>query len=218
MDEPSLKEIAKQLSCPEGEIGIATGEKMNSLNDFITQKTIEHLAPKQGESIVEIGPGNGMLSLPILKSIGAQGRYFGIDQSADMARLAKANLQQQACLDVDVVCCDFSEAKIEAGSVDGLLAVNVLYFIDDLPAFFTHIKQWLKSGARAVFGVRSADTLSAIPFTQYGFNIRTIASMEKAMREAGFKNVVATQYDEAMSSFEGVEMSIDSVIIKGICT
>jgi len=218
MDEPSLKEIASQLSCPEGANGIATGEKMNSLNVFITQKTIQHLAPKQSESIVEIGPGNGRLSLPILESIGAQGRYLGIDQSADMARLAKENLQQQACLNVDVVCCDFSEAKIETGSVDGLLAVNVLYFIDDLPAFFTHIKPWLKPGARAVFGVRSPDTLNAIPFTQYGFNIRTIESMEKAIREAGFKNVESTQYDEGMSSFEDIELSIDSVIIKGVCT
>jgi len=218
MDENSLKEIASQLSCPEGENGIATGEKMNSLNDFITQKTIEQLAPKQGESIVEIGPGNGMLSLPIIESIGAQGRYLGIDQSADMAQLTKSNLQQQACLDIDVVCCDVSEAEIDEGSIDGLLAVNVLYFIDDLPAFFTHIKKWLKPNARAVFGVRSPASLSAIPFTQYGFNIRAIESMEKAMAEVGFSAVESTQYGEGVSSFEDIQLSVDSVIIKGICT
>jgi len=218
MDEPTLKEIASQLSCPEGENGIATGEKMNSLNDFITEKTIEHLAPKQGESIVEIGPGNGMLSLPIIHAIGSQGHYLGIDQSTDMARLTKVNLQQQVCLDVDVLCCDFSEAEVEEESIDGLLAVNVLYFIDDLPAFFAHIKQWLQPNGRAVFSVRSPETLNAIPFTQYGFNIRTIEAMETAMTEAGFTTVESTQYDEGMSSFEGIELSVDSVIIKGICT
>ncbi|MEH6359010.1 MAG: SAM-dependent methyltransferase [Pseudomonadales bacterium] len=215
MNKATLQEIASQLSCPEGENGIAAGEKMNSSNDFITQKTIEHLAPKQGENIVEIGPGNGMLSLPILDALGAQGRYFGIDQSADMARVAKANLQQQACLDVHVVCCDFSEAEIEEGSIDGLLAVNVLYFIDDLPAFFAHIKQWLKPNGRAVFGVRSPETLNALPFTQYGFNIRTIEAMKRAMTEAGFNDVESTQYDEGMSSFEDIELPVDSVIIKG---
>jgi len=218
MDEPTQKEIASQLSCPEGENGIATGEKMNSLNDFITQKTIEHLAPKQRESIVEIGPGNGMLSLPIIEAIGAQGRYLGIDQSADMARLAKANLQNQACPDVNMLCCDVSEAEIEKGSVDGLLAINVLYFIDDLPAFFTLIKKWLKRNSRVVFGVRSPQTLSAIPFTQYGFNIRSIESMEKAMTAAGFSAVESTQYDEGISSFEDIKLSVDSVIIKGIRT
>jgi len=216
MDDSTLKEIASQLSCPEGKNGIATGEKMNSLNDFITQKTIEHLAPKQAEIIIEIGPGNGMLSLPILEAIGAQGHYLGIDQSADMIRLAKANLQNETCHDVDVVCCDFSEAKVEEGSVDGLLAVNVLYFIDDLPAFLTHIKRWLKPHARAVFGVRSPETLSAIPFTQYGFSIRSIESIEKAMSEAGFSALESTQYDEGMSYFEGTELPIDSVIIKGV--
>jgi len=215
MDENTLKEIARQLSCPEGENGTVTGEMMNSANGFITQKTIEHLAPKQGDSIVEIGPGNGMLSLPIVEVIGFQGRYLGIDQSADMARLTKVNLQSQACTNVNVVCCDVSEAEVEASSVNGLLAVNVLYFIDDLPAFFAHIKQWLKSNGRAVFGVRSPETLNAIPFTQYGFNIRTIENMKKAMTEAGFKDVEFTQYDEGMSSFEDIEVPIDSVIIKG---
>jgi len=134
-----------------------------------------------------------------------------------MARLAKANLQNKTCLDVNVVCCDFSEAKIEEGSIDGLFAVNVLYFIHNLPAFFAHIKKWLKPNGRAVFGVRSSETLSAIPFTQYGFNIRTVESMEKMMTEAGFSAVESTQYDEGTSSFEDIELSIDSVIIKGVC-
>ena len=158
MDDPPLKEIASQLSCPQGESGIATGEKMNSLNNFITQKAIEHLAPKQVDSIVEIGPGNSML------------------------------------------------------------AVNILLFIGDLPAFFAHIKQWLKPNGRTVFGVRSPETLSAMPFTQYGFSIRTIESMEKAMIEAGFKNVESTHYNKGMSSFEGIEISVNSVIIKGTRT
>ena len=215
MDKNSLKEIANQLSCPVGKIGIAIGEKMNSSNGFITQRTIEHLAPTPGESIVEIGPGNGMLSLPILDSIGAQGRYLGIDQSAEMARLAKDNLQNKACRNVSVVCCDASEAEIEEGSIDSLLAVNVLYFIDDLSTFFAHIKKWLKPSGRAVFGVRSPETLNAIPFTQYGFNIRIIEAMERTMTEAGFNDVEATQYDEEISSFEDIELSVDSVIIKG---
>ena len=128
------------------------------------------------------------------------------------------NLQPHACLNVDVVCCDVSEADIKEGSIDGLLAVNVLYFIDDLPTFFAHIKKWLKPNACAVFGVRSPETLTAVPFIQYGFNIRTIESMEKAMSVAGFSDVESTQYDEGVSSFEDIQLSVDSVIIKGICT
>lgn len=215
MDESSLKEIARQLSCPVGKNGIATSKKMNALNVFISQKTIEYLAPEQGESIIEIGPGNGLLSLPIIESIGAQGRYFGIDQSADMARLAMSNLQNKACPCVDIICGDSSKAKVENSFADGLLAVNVLYFIDDLTDFFTHIKKWLKPNGRAVFGVRSPKTLNATPVTQYGFHIRTIETIEQSMLEAGFCHVSSTQYDEGMSSFDDIELAIDSVIITG---
>ncbi|WP_198262687.1 hypothetical protein [sulfur-oxidizing endosymbiont of Gigantopelta aegis] len=43
---------------------------MNDLNTFISQKAIEALQPGRGENILEIGLGNGELSIPILEYSG----------------------------------------------------------------------------------------------------------------------------------------------------
>ena len=52
----------------------------------MTERSIEMLAPKSCERIVEIGPGNGILSIPIVESLGKGGHYIGIEWSTDMAR------------------------------------------------------------------------------------------------------------------------------------
>jgi len=38
MEQEDLKELARQLACPEGELGIALGDKMNEMNTFITER------------------------------------------------------------------------------------------------------------------------------------------------------------------------------------
>ncbi|AWF81745.1 hypothetical protein BTJ40_13425 [Microbulbifer sp. A4B17] len=55
------------------------------LNKIITNQTTEKLCPQKDESIFEIGPGNGSLSLPILNSLGDDRHYLGIKISEIVA-------------------------------------------------------------------------------------------------------------------------------------
>lgn len=215
MDEKELKMLAAQLSCPTGEVGVEVGNTMNELNQFITDKTIEKLAAKQGESIVEIGPGNGSLSTPILQSIAEGGRYLGIEMSQTMAEESRRVLGNYGA-DIEIVCEDCLAVDVEPGSVDAILAVNVLYFIDDLAAFLNRAASWLTHGGRVVFGVRSDTVLNSLPFTQYGFNVRSIDEITLLMKGAGFVTVESTVYDEGVvNPFEDTEIAVDSVIISG---
>jgi predicted TPR repeat methyltransferase len=99
--------------------------------------------------------------------------------------------------------------------MDAVMAVNVLYFIDDLNSFFETIAGWLKPGARAVFGVRSPETIARMPFTQYGFNARCSDEIEALMRASGFNHVDIACYDEGLVSLGDIEIAMDSMIIRG---
>ena len=70
MEESELEAIASQLSCPQGEAGMETANKMNQLNAFITSRTLEKLNAGSGDTVVEIGPGNGLLSKEMWTSQG----------------------------------------------------------------------------------------------------------------------------------------------------
>lgn len=214
MDESELKAIASQLSRPEGEGGIEMGNKMNLLNDFITSRTIEALSPQPGEVIAEIGLGNGALSESMLKTLGAKGKYYGIELSEVMADEARQRLSASDCA-VDIICSDCANADIPEISLDGLIAINLLYFIDNLDELFSTVTQWMKPGARVVFGIRSEQSLNSVPFIQYGFNVRSADEIKACMRNNGFSDVDSNYYDEGTVMLGDLPLPVDSIIIRG---
>lgn len=212
MSEQEQRAIASQLSCPTGDKGVEVAEHMNETNHFINARAIEALSLVAGESIAEIGPANAKLSIPLVETLGADGSYIGIEMSPTMAEAARQTLVNSPCA-VDIICGSCLEAEITTASLDAVIAVNVLYFIDDLPAFFAQLKGWLKPGGRVVFGVRSENTLKDIPFTQYKFAIRSIDDMTQALEQAGFSSVAANVYDEGKTPLGEVMIAVDSVIL-----
>lgn len=215
MNESELRAIAAQLACPSGEHGVVVGEKMNEVNAGIIARSIEALAATAGECVAEIGPGNGILSLPIIEAIGSSGHYIGLERSADMAAQTLEILKQDKSTKIDMYVGDCMNAAITEHSLDGLIAVNVLYFIDDIDAFFAKILTWLKPGARVVFGVRSQGTLEALPFTRYGFHIRSQEEIVAKLTASGFAQVEANYFSESIGSF-GEEAAMDFLIIKAV--
>ena len=153
MDKEELRKVTKQLSYPSGDLGVDISGKMNKTNAFITARTIEALDPSAGDFIAEIGPGNGALSSDVIQAIGPRGRYLGIEISKDMALLAEENLRKQGSTIIDVHSGDCHDAIVEEASLDGLLAVNMLYFIDDLNKLLVEIRPWFKPNGRCVFGI-----------------------------------------------------------------
>lgn len=214
MDETQLRSVAAQLSRPSGENAETIAAAMNVANSAITARAIETLAPRAGETIAEIGPGNGALSLPIVEALDDDGRYLGIELSEDMARAAAVTLGAAEAARIDIHNGDCRSAPVDAASLDGLMAVNLLYFINDLPDLFGQIATWLKPGGRAVFGIRSPDSLNAMPFVQYGFRVRPLAEIEAALRESGLGTIASAYNDEGTTMLGELEIPIDSIVIE----
>jgi len=213
MNTSELKAIAGQLACPNGTDGTAVGEKMNTVNGFITARCVETLRPASGQVIAEIGPGNGALSESLIDLLGSDGRYHAIERSADMANITHRRLAGRQAARVKVHCSDCADAAIDDQSLDGVFAVNLLYFIDDLGTFLSRLRGWLKPDGRVVFGVRSTASLRAMPFTEYGFAVRPLEDIIAALNTAGFVAIQVDYHDEGRVDFGGVEMPVDALII-----
>ena len=68
LDEERIKEFASQLRKPEGENGSKIGHLMNEGNGPMNMHTLAVLNPKENNSILEIGMGNGYFVKHILNS------------------------------------------------------------------------------------------------------------------------------------------------------
>ena len=54
-----------------------------------------------------------------------------------------------------------------------------------------------------------------MPFTQYGFNVRTADEIKACMRNNGFSDVESNYYDEGIVMLGDLPLPIDSIIIRG---
>lgn len=214
MDKERLRKVTEQLAHPSGELGDEISGKMNDTNAFITARTIEALEPNAGDFIIELGPGNGALSGDLVKTIGSAGRYLGIEISRDMALIAEKSLRDIGAAQIDVHPGDCHDATVAEASIDGLMAVNVLYFIDDLDALLARIRPWFKPDGRCVFGIRPAHTLKTLRFDEFGYHIRSPEEIGNAMQEHGFAEIDITQYDEGEGSLGDLRFPNGSIIIK----
>jgi arsenite methyltransferase len=214
MDKKQLRTVTAQLALPSGELGTEISDKMNDTNAFITARTIEALAPKDGEFIVELGPGNGALSRGLVKMIGSEGRYFGIEVSEDMAKVAEKTLREVGTAKVDVHAGDCHTASLADASVDGMMAVNVLYFVDDLDSLLAQIRPWFKPNGRCVFGIRPKRTLEALRFHEFGYHIRSPEEIEDVMRTHDFGEIETKHYDEGEGSLGDITFPNGTIIIK----
>lgn len=216
MDKLQLQAISKQLAHPDGEMGADISNKMNDTNAFITARAIEALAPKTGEFIVELGPGNGELSCELVQTIGQEGCYLGIEISSDMAKAAESTLRAAGVAKIEVHNGTCHDASVMESSIDGLMAVNVLYFVDDLDGLLKRIRPWFRQGGRCVFAIRPERTLNHIGLQDHGFRIRSPEEIVSAMQPYGFGDISITEFDEGEGQLGELAFPNGSIIIKAI--
>jgi SAM-dependent methyltransferase len=221
MSEPTdvakLQAMAAQLAGPSGEAGTAIATNMNVANARLAQRAIAALAASPGQSVVEIGPGNGLLSADLVRLLGDGGSYTAIELSPDMARECAVNLVGLSRCAVNVLNSDCRAAEVALESTDAIFGTNFVYFLDDLAPFLARANGWLKPGGRLVIGIRSKAAMAKLPFTPYGFCLRESAEIAAAMATHGWRDIRDDYYDdEGEREINGLKVKVDAHIITGV--
>ena len=104
--------------------------------------------PQPGETILDIGSGNGMLTAELARAVGSTGKVIGVDPSEEMRKPAL-----ERCANYDWV--DFRSGvadalPLEDQSVDKAVSVQVFEYLDDIPAAVRDASRVLKKGGRLV--------------------------------------------------------------------
>ena len=118
--------------------------------------SFDAIQPQEGETIVDIGCGNGLLTAELARGVGPSGRVIGIDPSTDMLAAARAR------------CAEFDWVELTEGvvtpmplpeaSVDKAVSLQVFEYLDDLPAACAEVARVLRPGGRIAIGDWHWDT------------------------------------------------------------
>lgn len=204
--EQELKEIARQLSCPQGEAGIAMGENMNLNNIGMTRASITALQLKGGESVLELGHGN-CGHLGALLSAGDGITYQGLEISAEMQQAAQQKNTAAVAEDIARFSLyDGTTIPFKDNSFDTIFTVNTIYFWEDAPALLTEIARVLKPNGKCIITFADKSFMEQLPFTQYGFNLFDKERFSALIEESPLQVANFIDKDEWVTSKSGQEV------------
>jgi ubiquinone/menaquinone biosynthesis C-methylase UbiE len=184
--EEDLKNIAKQLGCPEGEHGIKTGEMMHTNNIGMTSAAIDALNLQNGETVLEIGHGNGGHIAQLL-SKAENLNYFGADISVTIiAEAEKINQDFIAKGKVHFKLTDGNSLPFDNHQFDKISTVNTIYFWTNPVEYLNEIKRALKPNGILALCFADKNFMQNLPFTAYGFTLYEVEKVKRLLEEAGF--------------------------------
>jgi len=213
MNTNELKTIASQLGKPTGEDGIKTADNMHINNGGMIQRTIDLLGCREGDVVLEIGPGNGGY-VPYVLSRAPGLRYYGIDISDTMVQQAMQRNAELVKAGTAVFALgNGQELPYEDASFDRIFTVNTLYFWKDPLRQLQEIRRVLKPQGRLAIGIRSRSFMEKLPFTQYGFRLYDADAAATLLESAGYTVHDTVQEKEESMSIMGMVLEKERVVI-----
>ncbi len=187
-----MKEMAKQLRLPEGENSKMIADFMSKGNRAMYDYTFSKFKLQSKSKVLEIGPANGYFVNQLFEKNDTI-HYTGLDLSLDMIREA-INLNSELVTSgkAEFVFGDVIALPLDDSLFDVIFTVNTLYFWSDPKKGMSELRRVMKPNGKLVIAIRSKETMSKMPFTEFGFQLYSKSELEALFLDNGFANLELT--------------------------
>ncbi|HZQ30488.1 MAG TPA: methyltransferase domain-containing protein [Mycobacterium sp.] len=182
--------IAGQLGRPHGLVGRAVARMLNRGNKPAIEAAVESIDVEPGAVAADIGFGGGAGLHLLLDAVGERGVVHGVEIADDMLARARSTFRRE----VEAGRLQLSQGSLTALPLDDhvldkTISVNTIYFVADLDAAFNELARVARPGGLVAIGFGDPDVMRRMPFTSYGFTLRTVDEVTAALVKAGFQVV-----------------------------
>jgi len=187
-------ERCKGVNCmwgdPSGFLGGAALTAMAIAGGGQNKAALDLLAPRLGDSVIELGCGPGMGVRAALKRVGREGFVAGIDQSATAAHFA-AHAVHGACLEgrAAIMRAEAVDLPFRDSMFDRAFAVNSFQFWVDPARALREISRVLAPGGRLVITQRAAGHDSGTNFAGAARGMDRIGQATALLKAQGWRIV-----------------------------
>ena len=109
---------------------------------------LEALGARAGERILDVGCGPGFYVAELLDRVGGEGSVVGVDSSPPMLSIAGRRCEGRE--NVELLEGEATALPVADGGFDAALSVQVLEYVEDIPAALAEIRRALRPGGRVV--------------------------------------------------------------------
>lgn len=111
---------------------------------------IEALAIRPGQTVCDMGCGNGFYTLELARRVGPRGRVYAVDVQPEMLRMLVGRLAEQGIRNVKPVLGTAIDPRLPKGEMDLILCIDVYHEFSHPEAMLERIRESLAPGGRLV--------------------------------------------------------------------
>ncbi|MFN3244232.1 MAG: class I SAM-dependent methyltransferase [Planctomycetota bacterium] len=108
------------------------------------------LAVRPGQSICDLGCGNGYHTVPLARQVGSGGRMFAVDLQPQMLKMLEQRTDEVALDNVTFVEATVDDPKLPKASCDLVLMVDVYHELSHPVRVLQHVRRALAPGGEVV--------------------------------------------------------------------
>lgn len=140
-----------------------------------SKRLLGMLQPKAGECILEVGPGDGVHSIPIARALGSAGVLEVLDIQPKMLESLKARADAMGIQNIRCSVGTAERLPYPDSAFDAAFLITVLGEIPNQSAALNELKRVLRASGRLVIGETIADPDYVSP-----------SSLARSLQQAGF--------------------------------
>jgi SAM-dependent methyltransferase len=159
---------------------------------------------RPGETVLDLGSGGGIDVLLSARRVGPSGKAYGLDMTAEMLDLARANARAAGAGNVEFLRGQIEAIPLPDASVDVIISNCVINLSTDRPAVFAEVFRVLRPGGRlGITDILAEDHLTETGCLERGAQAGCIAGAPSfteyrdGLARAGFTGISITPAQQA---------------------